>query len=69
MRLGRLIVEEKEEKKGGEEKKKRRKREQEKQERGRELTTPAHHSFSVIVFIHQEARVSCFLVFCFISCK
>ena len=35
----------------------------------RTQTPLAHHNFNVIVFVHQEARVSCFLVFCFISCK
>jgi hypothetical protein len=35
----------------------------------RTQTPQAHHSFSVIVFVRQEARWSCFLVFCFISYK
>jgi hypothetical protein len=35
----------------------------------RTQTPLAYHSFNVIVFVRQEARVSCFLVFCFISCK
>jgi hypothetical protein len=63
---------EKGQKKGGEKKKKKEKKRgkpQEKQEKAREQTPPAHHSFSVIVFVRQEARVSYFLVFCFISCK
>jgi mannose-6-phosphate isomerase class I len=55
----------------GEEKK----REKERQAAGktrkskRTQTPLAHHNFNVIVFVRQEARESCFLVFCFIFCK
>jgi len=61
----------------GQKKKEKRKKEEEKERQTagktrkskRTQTPPAHHSFSVIFFVRQETRVSCFLVFCFISCK
>jgi len=47
--------------------KKKKEGEKERQAAGKTRTPPVHHSFNVIVFVRQEARVSCFLVFCFIS--
>jgi hypothetical protein len=54
-------------------KKKRREKERQaagKTRKSKRTQTPlAHHNFNVIVFVRQEARESCFLVFCFIFCK